>query len=120
MQPSLRKALTSNYVHKVCSLIIGIAIWGVVSSMHEDRLTLEIPLCFYTTKNTAAPMPHAPSKIIVTLQGKRAVLKQFTGNKSLAAHVDIAKIGNSGMIPQITDKNLLLPKTIKVVEYKVL
>lgn len=119
MQPSLRKALTSNYVHKVCSFIIGVGIWGIVSSLHEDTLTLEIPLCFYSTQQqTVSQLPQGPAKIMVTLQGRRSHLRQLDKNQ-LAAHVNITKVGPSGIIPQITDKNLLLPKSIKVVEYKV-
>lgn len=117
MQPSLRKALTSNCVHKISSLFIGIAIWGIVSSMHEDTITLEVPLCFYTTQQAEVPVPQAPGRLSVTLRGKRSVLRQIN-RSALAAHVNVAKVGPSGVIPRITDKNLLLPKTVKVVEYK--
>lgn len=119
MQPSLRKALTSNYVHKVSSFIIGVAIWGIVSSIHEDTITLEIPLCFYTTEQPVGQVPsQAPGKIQVTLQGRRSTLRQLDKTQ-LAAHVNSAKVGPSGIVPQITAKNILLPKSIKVVEYRV-
>ncbi|MCL5436915.1 MAG: hypothetical protein M1549_03520 [Candidatus Dependentiae bacterium] len=119
MQPSLRKALTSNYIHKLGSLFIGIALWGIVSSQHEERLTITVPLCFYTTQTNACIPSQAPGKIAVTLRGRRAILRQLD-LASLAAHVDATKLGASGIIPRITERNLLLPKTIKVVEYRVL
>lgn len=119
MQPSLRKVLTSNPIHKVCSLIIGITVWGVISPLHNDMLTIEVPLCFYNTPQQGmGTLPQAPERITVTLRGKRSALRRLD-RANLAAHVDTAHIDASGIIPRITEKNLLLPKTIKVVEYRV-
>lgn len=120
MQPSLRKALTNNCIHKAGALIIGIGFWGVISPLHEDVKTVTVPLCFYSSQpiveGTSTLPIGTPETVQVTLKGKRSELRTIDW-QNLAAHIDTERIDSSGKI-SLSNEELFLPKSVKVVNYK--
>lgn len=106
-------ALQNDLVHKVCALCIGVCLWSIISTLHNDTVTVTIPVVFHNTK--AEQKINAPETITVAIKGTRSDLKSID-YKKLAVHLDQQKVLAEGGVVIQAD-NLLLPNTVKVVHY---
>lgn len=108
-----RIALDNSLAHKACALLIGIGIWGVVSSVHDETITINTPLYFYNVPTSTKIS--APSHLQLTLSGSRKDLGAIN-YQTLAAHIDAQKmLLQGGMV--VKSEALFLPNTVKVVHY---
>ncbi len=113
MQSSLSLALSSNLTLKIGAFVIGVTLWALVSSVYEETITVTVPLCFFNAENYAIV---APESLRVTLKGFRHDLRAID-YKALAAHLDAGKIGPGKRSVLVGNKELFLPKKIKLVSY---
>lgn len=91
------------------------SLWSFIAINNTIQIQQTIPLCVYNEHDLDSL--DFPSKIQVTLQGKRKTLS-LIDYKKLAAHLDgtSLKVGPNGI--HISEENLFLPPTIKLVNYK--
>jgi len=112
MHPALVSTINSTQTCRIGALFVGITFWALANTFHDATITVEIPICFYNTDTTTVS---APEKIRITLSGKRTHLKALNFTQ-LAAHIDASTLKKSG--PTIlSEKHLLLPRSIKLVNY---
>jgi len=112
MRQMLRKIFLNNTQIKLISLILGYCFWYVVSQSHISNITVDVPICFYKTNNTLTI--EAPEKIKIQLSAKRADL--YTINmKTLAFHIDMQDATQGTRILKLSEEQLLLPESIKLV-----
>lgn len=116
MQLSLQKILVNKNTLKITALLLGSLTWIILSSLHYHSLTITIPLCFYNHEQHEINK-NIPDEIKVTLRGTRQSLRSID-YLTLAAHVDYQEYVQSQGTIKLTNKHLLLPNTVNVVNYK--
>ncbi len=106
------KSLLSNIPLKLVSLIAGYCIWLIVGSLHEETITLKVPVCFYQAEERT--ITDAPESAIIKLRGKKNDLFDLD-TTTLALHINAQNLhaGQNCLAP--TDKSVFLPSTIKLV-----
>jgi len=111
----LKNLLLSNTPLKIICIFLGYSFWYIASFNQLINYSIRIPLCFTSSLNNH--IIKAPEFIDITLEGKRSSLYALD-KKALNAHVDIEKfsIGTHNIL--LNDKNLFLPKEIRLVHYK--
>jgi len=112
MKQILKKIFLNNAQIKIISLILGYSFWHIVSQSHTSNIWLEAPICFYQApKNIDI---EAPEKIKIQLSGKRADL--YTINtETLAFHINMQDTQAGNQVIRISENQLLLPESIKMV-----
>ncbi|MDR3550695.1 MAG: hypothetical protein P4L31_04735 [Candidatus Babeliales bacterium] len=113
MKISLKNHLMSNIVLKTISLLLGYAVWSILTTSHIATRWVDIPLAFYgdTTNNI-----EAPEMITVALQAKRTDLRAID-TKTLAAHINATQLHVGPNLISLDNKTLFLPDSIKLVHY---
>ena len=116
MRISLQKTLANKHSLRINSILIGFLLWSILGSMHSTTITVQVPLCFYDGQQNTVTLTDAPEFITITLKGARSDLRAIDFN-NLAVHVDTEnfKKNKNGII--LTNKNLFLPKQVKLVHY---
>jgi len=77
-------------------------------------VTLSVPLCFYNLP--ADSSIEAPESISLTIAGKRSEIRALE-QEHLAVHIDASELQPGKQLVAITDKKLLLPSSIKLVQH---
>ena len=111
----LKNLLLSNTPLKIICIFLGYSFWYIASFNQLINYTMRIPLCFTTSSDKH--IINAPEFIDIILEGKRSSLYALD-KKSLNAHVDIEKFSTGTHNIILNDRNLFLPKKIKLVHYK--
>lgn len=112
MTTFLKKNLTSNTVIKVISFIIGYGVWSFFGNARIIQKEVHVPICFYNENPEYAIQ--SPESIAVLVEGKRSDIYQLD-LKQLAVHIDAASLKNGINLLAVTEKQLFLPDTCKVV-----
>lgn len=114
MLQTLKTLLIKNTPLKVCSFILGYALWSTFSSMQTITQELTVPLCCYQIPTSIDF--DAPETITITLSGKKNQLATLN-TQELAVHIDAhdLPIGNNPI--SVTAEKLFLPESIKLVHY---
>lgn len=115
MSINLYSALATNKsIQKISALVIAFLYWSHLTSLQQQTITAQVPLCFYDL--AAEHTLEAPETIVLTLRGKKSDLARIQ-LPALAAHCDASQLhaGKNGLM--ITHKELFLPETISVVHY---
>jgi hypothetical protein len=107
----LKTIFLHNALLKTMSIIIGYSLWSIATHNQTIEKTFIIPLCFSSNQ-----IIDAPETISVTLACKRKDMYTLATD-SLAAHITIDKLlpGKYGIL--LTERQLFLPGTIKLVRY---
>jgi len=97
----------------IIASILGYSFWLLLSSSFTITLDKTIPIYFYNNKNMII---NGPETIKITLAGKRFEIATLDMD-NLAAHInaDIFKSGINKLV--ITERDLFLPKSIKLIHY---
>lgn len=111
--PPLKKNRHSNLL-KIIALIIGYTFWYIFGGSHAAVVSLSVPLCFYHVP--ADTHINAPESISVKLAGKRTDIRAVE-HEHLAVHIDASKLQKGKNLLKITKQELLLPNSIKLVQY---
>ena len=113
MANKIKQAILSNITIKIASLFFGLSLWLLISQNYPGEISLNIPLCFYSTKAVSIDAPEA---IKVKLAGRRIALRKLDHNK-LAVHVDTDKMPLGKNNLELSSDKLFLPKAIKMLKY---
>ena len=104
---------TNRLVQKISAIVIAFFFWSQLTVLHQQTMTITIPLCFFNQEQISLD---APETVSITLRGKKADLAQLHTSE-LAIHIDATKLekGKNGIM--ITNKDIFLPESISVVHY---
>jgi len=112
MKQIVKKIFLSNAQIKIISLILGYSFWHIFSQSHVTRIWYEVPISFYKVpKNIQV---EAPEKIKIQLSGKRSDLYNIDV-KTLAFHINMQDASVGNRIFKLTQKELFLPDSIRLV-----
>ncbi|MFZ5954054.1 MAG: hypothetical protein ACOYT8_03090 [Candidatus Dependentiae bacterium] len=110
------KSLTTHKLSiKIFSFIFAYSFWCFFSSNQNIQTTISVPLCFYDVENSYEI--DCVEKVTITLKGKRLDLQALDYDQ-LAIHIDGSLLLPGPNNLYLTEKNLFLPTTIKLVNYK--
>lgn len=109
---SLKNLLWTNLTIKCCSLIIGLCLWSILSENLTQTIALKVPICHPEAVNE---FNAAQTTFDITLQATRSALRFFNLN-SLAVHIDPKQLHQGKNAIFITEKQLLLPTNINMVD----
>lgn len=114
MAISIKNSLLNNATIKVFSLILGYALWSILSDHHTKTISVTAPLCFYGQNENITIK--APESITVDLKGKKRELAVLDVS-NLALHIDACGL-KKGLNPiAVHNATLFLPDSICVVHY---
>jgi len=111
----LKKILCSNAPLKAVALTLGYSFWHILGHGNAINIWLEMPLSFYEVPEHVTL--HAPDTVAINLTGKRSDFYNLDKNK-LAVHINAHKLLPGYNNISITAETLLLPDTIKLIDYK--
>lgn len=111
----LQNLLRYNASLKVSSVIIGIALWALLSESHQAYIQVRIPVCFYNVPEQYGIK--GPEMVTVTLKGRISDLRHLN-TEELAAHINAEHLAQGLNSIDMTSQHLLLPPTINLVKYK--
>lgn len=115
MKKNLQKLLTNRISLIIVSLILGSSIWYTASIDRPTQLQVSLPICFYEQNENQ--IIKAPSHAQVSLSAPRRLLYALDNN-NLAIHLDARKLHPGKNCITLTHAELLLPKCIKLLDYK--
>ncbi len=108
------KNINNKILDKIIALFMGVFIWTIFSGSSLKNIWLEVPLCFYNTNDNI--ICKGPESIKINLVAKRENLRNLDIN-NLAVHVDAQKLTENHSALQITEQDILLPASIKLVNH---
>ena len=108
-RPTLR-----NIPLKAVSLVIGCAIWYIVSSSFGVTVQINVPISFYNTPNSLHI--DAPETVSVELLGKRSFFRRV-GTKNIALHIDASSFVEGKNRITISRDTLLLPDGVSIASW---
>lgn len=112
---SIKKALFSNVFLKTFSFIIGFILWTILNDIIITKKWFTAPLYFYNERPNV--QIDAPTSIEIELKGKKSILSKIK-QEELGIHIDLVTL-NSGTNPYtISKRNLLLPPSLQLTDYK--
>jgi len=115
MKITIKKIFLNNAQIKIISLLLGYSFWYVLSQTHIANIWLDVPISFYKLpKNIQVD---APEKIKIQLSGKRADLYTIE-RENLAFHVTMDDANTGCRTIKLSQEQLLLPNSIKLVRCK--
>lgn len=103
-----------SFLLKMIALIIGYSFWYITGSSHITATTLSVPLCFYNTPEHTHLQ--APESVSVTISGKRSDIRALDQDQ-LAVHIDAAQLHPGKNVVQLTHRELMLPRHMKLLQY---
>lgn len=106
--------LTNKITDRIIALTFGFVLWMIFSENHTKEVCLTVPLCFYNSNDNITCK--GPENIKVHLLAKYNVLKNLD-LKNLAVHIDSQKLKAPESNLHITEQDLFLPSSIKLVNY---
>ncbi len=109
---SLKNLLWTNLTIKCCSLVIGLCLWSLLSENLTQTIALKVPICYPEGINE---FHTAQTTFDITLQATRSALQFFNLN-ALAVHIDPKQLQQEKNTIFITEKHLLLPPNINMVD----
>ena len=114
MYHALKRALTTNIALKIVSIVLGYALWNIVSQQQTIVISREALLYFYNIPQSYHV--NAPETVTISLEGKKKYLKLLS-SEQLAIHINGQElhIGEQPLI--MNEKKLFLPEIIKLVNY---
>ena len=115
MKKNLQKLLTNRISLITISCILGYSVWYTVGIDKPAQLNVQVPLCFYGQHEQQ--IIKAPQYVDVRLSAPRRLLYALD-SKNLAVHFDANKLSAGKNSITITRAELLLPKCIKLLDYK--
>lgn len=115
MKKNLQKLLTNRISLIIISAIIGSSIWYTISIDKPAQLSLSLPICFYGQSDQQTIK--APLQVYVRLSAPRRLLCALDSN-TLAIHLDAHKLHAGKNSITLTHAELLLPKCIKLLDYR--
>lgn len=106
--------ILNNLGLKLLSLMLGLALWFLLSNSVTINRWLEVPLCFYNVPPRCRIQ--APESVTVQVACRRADLLNLS-LEHLALHIDVSKL-RDGLSPvSVAHESLFLPKHIKLVNW---
>lgn len=111
----IKSLLTNKLSINVISLIMAYCVWSFMAENQTVQKNISVPVCLYNCQDLSDI--DFPEKIMITLEGKRAALASLD-YKQLAVHLDGELLTNGPNGITLSEKNLFLPTTIKLVNYK--
>lgn len=108
------KNINNKILDKLIALTIGFFIWTIFCQSSLKNVWLEVPLCFYNTNDNI--ICKGPESIKINLVAKRENLKNLD-QTNLAVHIDAQKLTENKSFFQVSEQDLLLPASIKLVNY---
>ena len=115
MKKHLQKLLTNRINLMIISCIIGYGVWYTISIDKPAQLRVSIPICFYGQDEQQTIK--APSHVEVHLCAPRQLLYALDSTV-LAVHLNAHKLHTGKNSITLTHAELLLPKCIKLLDYK--
>ena len=109
----IKNTLETNLSLKLVSLVLGFFCWFVFSQ--QGSLSLEVPVCGFSDKAQTKKLAGLET-VHITLKGKRSELYNLD-QKSLGLHVNLDELEAGNHLVQVNPKKLLLPESIKLVDY---
>lgn len=114
MQSTLKKILLSSVPRSFLAIVAGYTCWYTLNSYHTITIPFTVPLCFYNTRNNQHV--EAPESITIYLRSKRMHLAKLDTTQ-LAVHINACSLTYSRNPIAITQQNLFLPESIKLLHY---
>lgn len=112
MLVTIKQQLLNNLSLKVLALVFGYIFWTTMSERHVTQVTLNAPVSFFHQEGLVLDAPEA---ISVTLAAPRKKLYGLT--RDLALHIDAQKLTQGKNTVRITEQNLFLPPSVKLIHY---
>jgi len=108
----MKKIFLQNTQIKIIAFILGYSFWYIFSQSHTAHIKLNAPICFY---NIPEDFDIAcKENITVELCAKRADLGTID-KETVAFHIDMHDHKKDKKIVKLTQDQLLLPDSIKMV-----
>lgn len=98
---------------KCCALILGYALWNIMSKPHSIQITIPVPVSFYNTDTRTLT---APDTIHVKISGPRKDIFKTAYNASL--HCDAALLHEGANTVTLSEQQIFLPDTVSLVDYR--
>lgn len=114
MNLNLKEILLENAPLKAVSCILGCALWSLLGQMYTVHRSFTVPLCFYALKDDMTLT--APETIKIIVAGKRTTLS-YLKLENIVAHVDARSFEEGKNRVSLTEEELFLPSSIKLVDY---
>ena len=114
MKTLTRIRFSNKIIDKIFALIFGFALWTIFAANNTKDIWIQVPLCFYNTDDNI--ICNGPETVKVHLCAKRVALKNID-TKNLAIHVDSQKLSLGESNLHVTEQDLFLPDSIKLVDY---
>jgi hypothetical protein len=107
----------SKILRSFFAVVAAILWWGAYESYRVIERAYTIPCCvYYQDSEKHAHLDEAPEMIQVQLRGTRRALRTLD-TESLAAHIDGILLEKGKQQLLITEENLFLPPTIKLINW---
>lgn len=108
------RLVTSNLVLKIVSLLLGFALWYIISQAFNSSVWLTVPVCI---DNSPAEFTlTAADQIRVCIGGTRADIRALD-IATLSLHIDGTQLHAGDNATLITTEKLFLPPSIKLLNY---
>lgn len=114
MAVNLKQMLRDKAPIKVCSFILGYALYFILSQNQPTTKWFNVPICFYGKSKAQIA---APEFVTVALRAKKIDLQNLNSH-TLAAHINSAQLKDGPNAIDLTAADLFLPEFIKLVHYK--
>lgn len=111
----LTKTLINNFNLKIISFMAGICFWYFLSNLRTIEIEYSVPLTLYGTKVDMYNLD-TDENITVRLRGYKNDLYGIDFN-NLAFHINADTLQNGENHIILTEQDLFLPHTIKLVHY---
>jgi len=108
----VKKIIFNNFQIKLVALILGYSFWYIFSQSHTARIWVDIPICFYNIPKELDIQ--CKERVKTELCAKRADLYTIDRN-TLAFHIDANNCTIGDMVMKLSEAQLLLPESIKMV-----
>ena len=115
MKKNLQKLLTNHISFIAISCILGFSIWYILGIDKPAQLNIQVPICFYGQQEQH--IIKSPQYVDLRLSAPRRLLYALD-SKNLAVHLDANKLHVGKNSVTLTQAELLLPKCIKLLDYK--
>lgn len=107
--------LLSRPMLKINALVLGFCLWFIISQNQIITITKTVPLSFYNQqKNTQL---YAPDTVTITSFGPKNHLNQLF-HSEYAVHMNLKSYQTGSHKIELTQENLFLPTTIKLLQLK--
>lgn len=100
---------------KIASFFIGYMLWAFIAQFQFTMTSQSIPICFYQNSDQSINRTIiAPDLVMISISGNRKDIYEFNSAES-AIHVDISKYSDGDHEIQLSQENLFLPDSLKLI-----